>query len=125
MTQSRPVLFIALIAAATIGCSKTEPATGPTDLSSPVVTIDSPAAGDVVGPVTIMVSASDDVAVSRVAFEVNNNFVQPEYTVAPYQHAWDPAGNGPGTYTWVAVAWDAAGNEGRSPPVTYRYFPGP
>lgn len=108
-----------------MACAQRETGTGPADPILPTVTIDSPAAGDVTGPVTIRVSASDNQGVTRVTFEVNNNPAPGQDTQAPYEHSWDPAINGPGTYTWVAVAWDAAGNEGRSAPVTYRYFPGP
>lgn len=89
------------------------------DHTPPTITITSPAAGSgVMGVVTLAASASDNVGVTKVQFQVDgNNFGLP-LTTAPFHLSWDTSGAALGTHTLSATAWDAAGNSATSQPIT-------
>jgi chitinase len=92
--------------------------TPPADSTSPVVAISSPAANATVnGTVTVSVSATDNVGVSRVEFYVNNS-LQATDTASPYSFSWNTASLANGPYTLSAKAYDAAGNVGQATVVT-------
>lgn len=89
------------------------------DTSAPAVIITAPAAGDPVGGlITVSANATDNVGVSGVQFKVNGANLGAEDTTAPYAVTWDTTKVVSGPYTLTAVARDAAGNAGASPPVT-------
>ena len=90
---------------------------GNPDSEVPVVAIVSPAEGTVSDLVRIDVSASDDVGVTRVELYVNGQPVWTE-TSEPFVFNWDSTTVPDGTVTLTAYAYDAAGNEGISFPVT-------
>jgi hypothetical protein len=93
------------------------PATGG-DTTAPTATVTAPAHGaTVVGNVTLSASASDNVGVARVDFEVDGVAVGSDST-APYSVSWASTTVDNGSHTVVARAWDAAGNFGTSTSVT-------
>jgi hypothetical protein len=80
------------------------------DITPPAVSVTSPLGGATVsGLVTIVATASDDVGVVGVQFQVDGVNVGAEDTVAPYSVAWDATTAAVGTHTITAVARDAAG----------------
>lgn len=84
------------------------------DTEAPVVSITSPADGSTVsGGVTVSISASDNVGVSRVDLYVNGAFYASDST-GPYSFYLDTTQWLDGVYYLDAVAYDAAGNAGRS-----------
>jgi Big-like domain-containing protein len=93
--------------------------TGCPDATPPTAALTAPAAGAVVGPdgITLSATAADDVGVGRVQFLANGVVVGTDFG-PPYSVAWRPAVNG--TYALAARAQDAAHNEGTSAPVTVR-----
>lgn len=90
------------------------------DTQAPTVAITSPAAGaSVAGLVTVDVSASDNVGVSRVELRVNGQVLANDTSV-PYQFGWDTAGLANGSYSLEAYAYDAAGNAKGSGAISVR-----
>ena len=88
------------------------------DTTPPVVAITSPALGSTVSRnVTIAVSATDNVGVSRVAVYVDNVQLCGD-TAAPYTCSWNTRKASAGSHTITATGWDAAGNTGKASPVT-------
>lgn len=88
------------------------------DTASPVVSIDTPlGASSVSGLVTVGVTATDNVSVSRVELRVNGALLATD-TSAPYTFSFDSAVLRNGTVSLVATAYDAAGNAGISPTVS-------
>ncbi len=88
------------------------------DQTSPSVTLTTPASGvSVAGSVTLAASASDNVAVAGVQFQVDGVNVGGEVTIEPYTIQWDTTGLS-GSHTLRAVARDPAGNRATSPGVT-------
>jgi hypothetical protein len=91
----------------------------PPDTTPPVVSLTSPAnAATVSGKVTVTASASDNVGVAGVQFELDGAALGVEDTSAPYSISWDTTADANGTHTLTAVARDAAGNRSTSAPVT-------
>ena len=89
------------------------------DTTPPTVAITSPASGATVsGTITVTASASDNVGVAGVQFQVDGINSGAEDTTAPYSIAWNTATAANGSHTLSAVARDAAGNLGASAPVT-------
>jgi hypothetical protein len=84
----------------------------PADVTSPMVTIGSPVEGaDLSGVVSVTVTASDNLAVTRVELYVAGRLVGSD-TTSPYVIAWDTSGLDTGAYGLEARAYDAAGNVG-------------
>lgn len=82
----------------------------PADRQAPSVSVTSPSGGSVVkGLVSIGVSASDNVGVSRVDLVVNGTAVASDIT-SPYAFSWDSTKVADGNATLTAYAYDAAGN---------------
>ncbi len=80
------------------------------DTTAPTVSLTNPIAGATVsGLVPVDVTASDDLAVSRVELRVNGTTVAID-TTSPFGFSWDSAGAPNGINTLVAHAFDAAGN---------------
>ena len=89
----------------------TGPGPGPsgTDTVKPSVVITSPSDGDeVTGALTIVVAATDDVAIDHVSLSIDGAAIG-EVVDAPYQFAWTASGGG--EHTIVATAVDASSNE--------------
>lgn len=82
----------------------------PADTAAPTVSVVSPASGSTVkGLVSVDVSATDNVGVSRVELVVNGKLVGSD-TVAPYSFSWDSKTSADGATSVTAAAYDAAGN---------------
>ena len=89
------------------------------DTTPPTVAVTSPASGaTVTGTVAVTASASDDVGVVGVRFELDGAALGSEDTTAPYEASWNASGAVPGSHTLRAVARDAAGNNGTSAVIT-------
>jgi hypothetical protein len=87
-----------------------QPRSGGGDFVPPVVTITAPRAGSTVsGTVSVSANADDDIGVSRVDF-IFDGAVIASVTGMPYEASWDTTTAGDGTHTFVARAFDAAGN---------------
>jgi len=81
------------------------------DVSSPTVSLTSPANGAAVsGTVAIAASASDDAGVEGVQFQVNGANLGAEDITPPYAVSWNTTGLANGNYTLTATARDAVGN---------------
>lgn len=81
------------------------------DQIAPAIALTAPANGALVtGLVNVTATASDDVAVVGVRFQLDGSDLGAEVTAAPYAVAWDTSVATPGPHSLVAVARDAAGN---------------
>jgi subtilisin family serine protease len=90
----------------------------PADTTAPVASIAAPLANSSVsGQVGVTVNASDNVGVARVDLMVNGTVIASD-TAAPYSFSWDSTGVANGMANLVAVAYDAAGNAGKSATVS-------
>ena len=87
------------------------------DATLPEVALDvaSPAPWWVGKPLTLTASATDDVGVTLVAWQVDGETVAMDAT-APFSTTWTPTA--PGEYVVRALAFDAGANQGASEPVT-------
>jgi len=80
------------------------------DTTKPSVTITKPAdTATVSGTVSITATATDDTAVSKVEFYVQNQLKATD-TTAPFEYSWDADSLANGTYTLSAKAYDPTGN---------------
>jgi len=83
----------------------------PPDTTPPTVSITSPASGATVsGTMTVSASASDNVGVAGVQFQLDGANAGAEVTAAPYQISWDTTTATNGSHSLTARARDAAGN---------------
>ena len=83
---------------------------GPSDNVPPTASFAVPTAGSVLsGITTVLVDASDNVAVTRVDLLVDGSFLSSD-TVPPHEWAWDTSELTDGEHVLSAVAHDAAGN---------------
>ncbi len=87
------------------------------DTQRPTAVITSPAAGSFGGLLTVDVSASDNVGISRVELRANGNLVASD-TVAPYQFSLDTRNFANGPLSLTAVAFDSANNSQTSAAVS-------
>ncbi len=88
------------------------------DTTPPSVAMISPQNNAVLsGGATVIVSATDDVGVDRVALFIDGTLLAQD-TTPPYEFYWDTTLGADGSYDLEAVAYDAAGNEGRSDALT-------
>ncbi len=83
---------------------------GPADGTPPSIAITSPGTGAVVGTVTVLASATDNVGVTGVQFLLDGANLGLEDTAAPFSIAWNTTTATNGTHTLTARARDAAGN---------------
>ena len=82
------------------------------DTQDPTVQFSSPSAGNTVsGIVSVAVSASDNVGVTRVELYAGGVLMGQDTTV-PYQFSWDTRNGNNGNVTLQALAYDAANNVG-------------
>ena len=88
------------------------------DTIPPTAQIVSPGANTVVtGTVTVTVNATDNLAMARVMYYVDQVY-QGTDSEAPYAFAWNTALVSTGTHTLKATAFDTSGNGTASLPVT-------
>ena len=81
------------------------------DTTPPTVSITQPAQGStVIGSITISATASDDVAVAGVQFQVDGVNLGAEVTSAPYSVVWNSTAVSNGNHGLTAIARDAAGH---------------
>ena len=91
----------------------------PPDATAPLVALTDPEpATTVSGIVMLGATASDNVGVTRVQFEVDGQAVGAPVTTPPFQTPWDTRTASPGSHTITADATDAARNTGTSAGVT-------
>jgi hypothetical protein len=107
--------------AANNSASTERTATVENDEEPPSVALTQPTSGQTLrGTVTLAATASDNVGVSRVAFFVDGVQVSSD-TTAPYSYSYNTRLKANGTWTLLAKAYDARGNEGRSEEVLVRF----
>lgn len=105
-------------AAGNIGNSAAVSVTVANDATAPTVSVSAPANGATVnGVVSVNATATDNLAVTKVEFYVNNVLASTD-TTSPYSYSWDTATVANGSYTLTAKAYDAAGNSKVSTAVT-------
>ncbi|PYQ11174.1 MAG: hypothetical protein DMF80_22450 [Acidobacteria bacterium] len=105
-------------AAGNVGNSAPVSVTVP-DTTPPTATLTSPASGaTVTGTISVTATASDNVGVAGVQFQLDGAPLGAEDTTAPYSVPWNTATSTPGSHTLRAVARDAAGNTGPSSAVS-------
>ncbi len=89
-----------------------------TDTIAPVVSITSPANNTTVsGVISVNISASDNVDISKVELYINGNPYASDSS-SPYTFTWDTTKYANSTYTLKAIAYDGSGNVGQSATVT-------
>src|SRR5271155_548481 len=82
-----------------------------TDTTPPTVSITSPAnSATVSGTVTVAATASDNVGVASVQFQVDGNNVGAADTSSPYNFSWSSTSVSNGSHTLTAVAKNTSGN---------------
>lgn len=112
-------------AAVLVGCSSSDgggspPPPPPADTTPPTVSITTPDAATTFTTarnVTIAAIADDDSAVSRVEF-YRDGVLESTDDSATFSSRWPIDISDNGTYSWTARAYDAAGNETTSDPVS-------
>lgn len=84
----------------------------PPDTTAPTVSITSPTANATVSgsDVQLIATASDNVAVESVYFQIDGVSYGAVCTTTPYQIAWNSLSHGNGPHTITAVATDTSGN---------------
>jgi hypothetical protein len=82
------------------------------DTTPPTVAITSPEAlATVTGSVSVAATASDDIGVAGVQFQLDGQPLGAERTSPPYSVTWNTTTTANGPHTLTAVARDAAGNQ--------------
>lgn len=84
------------------------------DTEAPVATITSPVAGDVSGTVSIAATATDNVGVVGVQFQLDGVNLGSEDVASPYTISWTTSTVANGNHNLTAIARDAAGNKDTS-----------
>jgi hypothetical protein len=85
------------------------------DTTPPTVTITTPAEmATVTGSVSVNATASDDVGVAGVLFQVDGQALGSERTTSPYSLTWNTVNTSNGSHVLTAVARDAAGNHSQA-----------
>lgn len=88
------------------------------DVTAPSVSISSPVSGSTArGTVNVAVTATDNVAVTKVELYVNGTLFGTDSS-APYSFSWDSGTYLNGTYALTTKAYDAANNVQTSSPVS-------
>jgi hypothetical protein len=85
----------------------------------PSVSLTAPAPGaTVTGTITLSATASDDVSVPSVQFQIDSTNFGAPIAAAPYNLSWNTQLSSNGTHTLKAIATDGSGNQTTSAPVT-------
>lgn len=106
------VVVVLGLAALQVSCGggSSAPSNNGSDMMPPSVTITSPSAGSTVsGTINVQATASDDVAVASVAFQVDGTPIGSPTTSSPYTVSLNTHGLSNGAHTLMAIATDAAG----------------
>jgi Amt family ammonium transporter len=91
------------------------------DMTPPWVSLLSPNYGATVsGTIDVLADATDDRGVFGVRFTLDGERLGDESETAPYKIIWDSRSVENGEHSLIAIAWDAAGNQGQS--VAFRIF---
>jgi hypothetical protein len=103
---------------AAVGAPPPPPPLPPNDTTPPNMTITYPTSGaTVTGNITVAVSASDNVAVSKVELYKDSGLFAVDYS-APYAFCWNTNTDTNDAHTLLAKAYDTSNNVGASKPVT-------
>ncbi len=95
----------------TIGTDHTFTTTAAPDITAPTVSLTAPANGsNLLGTITLSATASDNVGVVGVQFNIDGTPAQSEDTSAPYAIDYNTTALSGGSHTLSATARDAAGN---------------
>lgn len=87
----------------------------PGDTTKPTVSVTKPGNGSTVSSVTpVTVSASDNVAVTKVELYIDSQLYGSAVTATPYNWSWDTTAYAGGSHNLYTKAYDAAGNVGTS-----------
>jgi hypothetical protein len=84
------------------------------DTTPPSVSISSPVSGTVLGAISVSATASDNLGVVGVQFQLDGTNLGAELTSQPYSVTWNTTGDANGPHTLTVSARDAAGNIGVS-----------
>jgi len=85
------------------------------DTQPPSVTITAPVSGaSVAGTVSVTATASDNVAVASVQFQLDGNNLGAAITSAPYTYSWNTTTVTNGSHLLTAIATDTSGNQATS-----------
>jgi len=121
---SHSLSAVARDAAGNTATSSSVAVTVSNDHTPPTVSITSPSPGaSVAGVVTVTATASDNVAVAGVQFQLDGANLGAEDTTAPYSVTWDTGTATPGTHSLTAIARDAANNTATSSAVSVTVLP--
>ncbi|PWU18888.1 MAG: hypothetical protein C5B49_06500 [Bdellovibrio sp.] len=84
----------------------------PIDVTPPTVNLSSPPANAAVSgsSVSLLATASDNVGVAGVQFQVDGTNIGSQILTAPYSMIWNSLTVANGPHVLSAIAWDAAGN---------------
>jgi hypothetical protein len=108
--SNQPIQFDDVVVTAASGSADTQP---------PTVTMTAPASGTTVsGTIAVSATASDNVGVAGVQFQLDGASLGPEDTVSPSSTTWNTAAASNGTHSLRAIARDAAGNATTSTAIT-------
>jgi uncharacterized repeat protein (TIGR01451 family) len=81
------------------------------DTTLPVVSVTAPLNGaTVAGITTVSASATDNISIAGVRFQLDGGNLGAEVTSSPYSIAWDTSATGDGSHNLTAIARDTAGN---------------
>jgi hypothetical protein len=90
--------------------------TNAADTTPPTVYITTPVAGALVsGAITVTASASDNVGVTGVQYQLDGVNLGSMHAASPYGQTLDTTTMANGLHTLTATAWDAAGNQATTP----------
>ena len=103
----------------TFGINFGHPTSSPPDPTPPAVSITAPTNGATVsGTISVSASASDNVGVVGVQFQLDGANLGAEDAVSPYTVSWNTTTSANGTHSLTAIARDAAGNRTTSAAVS-------
>jgi hypothetical protein len=106
-------IYNVALTAAQIQTDMNTPVVAPVaDTTPPSVAITTPAGGATLSATTtVTASASDNVGVVGVQFQLDGANLGAEATASPYSVSWDTTKSANGSHTLTAIARDAAGNK--------------
>ena len=105
-------IYNSVLTQAQIQTDLNTPVSAVQDSTPPTASVTDPADGSLVAgsSVTVSATASDNVGVAGVQFQLDGMNLGAEDTASPYSVQWDTTGTPNGSHTITAVARDAAGN---------------
>src|SRR5580700_8492413 len=113
------VLPLAMLSAACSGLTSTPSKPGTGDTTPPTVSLTSPTSGaSVSGTIAVTATASDNVAVAGVQFQVDGSNLGAAVTTTPYSASLNTTTLANGKHTLTAVATDTSNNKATSAAVS-------